>query len=290
MIQQFVERRTAGGHFSPPAGRIVAGLLLLTWLVTAATGAVGAQEAEKAEVLVLGTFHFAAVPDETDDVMRPARQEQIEAVVESLTRFRPTRIAVEAVPADSAVLDSLYRAYREGRHDLTANERQQLGFRLARRFGHERLYPVDFKQPWPNHVATSWAEKNRPGFLDYYREWRQRRRTVHDSLYRHADMAEILLHFNGADHLRSLEELRMRKLELGAGTEYPGMAPVRSMYERDLRIFANLTRVAEPGERTLVIFGSGHVAHLRDFVRRHPEMELVKPAEYLRSHPSAPDR
>lgn len=234
----------------------------------------------KVQVMVLGTFHFEGAPD-TNDVLAPEQQEEIRAVVDSLARFRPTELALEEVPADSARLDSLYRAYRTGDHELTANERQQLGFRLAARLNRERVWAIDHKLPWPNRKAVRWAKKHQPGFLDYYRTWREDRRALQDSLMREGTIGDILRRLNSAEYIRGLEELRMRKLELGAGSRYPGVAPVLSMYERDLKIFANLTRIAEPGDRILVIYGTGHVSHLRTFVRNHPKMELVHPLDYL---------
>lgn len=240
-----------------------------------------AQDTVSVEVMVLGTYHFAAVPETVNDILALEQQRELNAVVDSLAAFRPTKIALEAVPGDSARLDSLYRASRSGQHELGPNERQQLGFRMAGYFEHDRVYGIDHEEPWPNRKATAWAEEHRPGFLDSYERWREERRAVHDSLQRHASVREILLHLNGQEHLRGLEELRMRKLELGAGSKYPGIAPVRSMYDRDLHIFANLTRISEPGDRIIVIFGSGHVEHLRGFVRKHPGMRLIHPKEHL---------
>lgn len=232
------------------------------------------------QVMVLGTFHFEGA-SESNDVLAAEQQTEIRAVVDSLARFRPTKVALEAEPADSARLDSLYRAYAAGDHELTANERQQIGYRLATRLNHQRIWTIDHKVPWPNRKAVRWAKEHQPGFIDYYRKWRGDRRAVQDSLMREAAVGDILRRLNSSEYLRGLEELRMRKLELGAGSSYPGTAPVLSMYERDLKIFANLTRIAEPGDRILVIYGTGHVSHLRTFVRNHPGMKLVDPLDYL---------
>lgn len=265
-------------------------MILTTFMVIALFGGQVAaaqnaptEDSAPVQVMVLGTYHFEGAPD-FNDVLAPEQQAEIRAVVDSLAGFRPTKIALEEVPEDYAKLDSLYRAYRAGRHELSANERQQLGFRLADRFGHERVYAVDHQLPWPNQRAVAWAREHRPSFLEYYERWREDRRAVGDSLQRNATVGEILAHMNSRESLLKLEELRMRKLELGAGSEYPGVAPTLSMYGRDLRIFANVTRIAEAGDRILVIYGAGHAYHLRDFVRSHPGMQLVEVSEYLAGH------
>jgi hypothetical protein len=50
---------------------------------------------------------------------------------------------------------------------------------------------------------------------------------------------------------------------------------VANWYRRNLHIFANIARVAQPGERVLVIMGSGHGTLLRQFVDESPDLDLV---------------
>jgi hypothetical protein len=57
----------------------------------------------------------------------------------SCTHFVRFTILVEHVPSAAPRLDSLYAAYRAGRHELSRNETEQVGFRLAARFEHERV-------------------------------------------------------------------------------------------------------------------------------------------------------
>ena len=67
---------------------------------------------ERPALMVLATAHLAnndadVLRTEVDDVLSPARQAEIEAVVEALARWRPTRIAVEIDAADQARLDQI---------------------------------------------------------------------------------------------------------------------------------------------------------------------------------------
>jgi hypothetical protein len=51
---------------------------------------------------------------------------------------------------------------------------------------------------------------------------------------------------------------------------------------RNLRIFRNVQRIsAAPGERILVIYGSGHLPLLRYMAEASPEYELVEVDRYL---------
>jgi hypothetical protein len=113
-----------------------------------ATSAQGpAPPAARAEVLVLGVYHMANPGRDihnmrSDDVLAPKRQAEIGQLVEVLKRFRPTRVAVERDAFDSRIAKD-YADYVAGSHELSRNEVEQIGFRVARELGHKAVYPVD---------------------------------------------------------------------------------------------------------------------------------------------------
>ena len=106
-------------------------------------------QSPKAELLFLGVFHFADAgldgykPRFSIDFNSPERHRQVEEVVDRLAQFRPTKIAVEWPVKDQPRADSLYRAYVAGTYTLGTNEVYQLGFRLAKKLHHERVYLID---------------------------------------------------------------------------------------------------------------------------------------------------
>ena len=240
----------------------------------------GSEAEAPAEVLILGVYHFAHAPD-FNDVMRPPQQAEIKDVVDSLLSFRPDRVVLEEEPRDAAHLDSLYRSYLAGEHMLTANERQQLGFRLAKKMGHAQVYAIDYKQTWPYAEVMNWAREHEPSFIRYYNRWKEQINTREDSLQRHATVGELLGWLNSPAYSERLQEVTMRRLELGVGDSYVGLKPITSTYERNLRIFANLTEITAPGEHVLVIYGASHGYLLRQFVRMHPDLRLVDVRDYL---------
>lgn len=70
-------------------------------------------------------------------------------------------------------------------------------------------------------------------------------------------------------------------LEVGAGRNYIGVEPPASIARRNMRIFANLLAVAEPGDRILIVYGVGHSHYFREYVRDPPDMTLVPANEHL---------
>lgn len=238
------------------------------------------KENAKVEVMVLGTFHFHHAPDYYD-IMTPRHQQELDRVLSSVAEFKPTKIMLEATYKDSAKFDSLYQKYRAGQLTLTRNERQQLGFRLADRLNHNTVYTVDYILRWPYGEVMGWAKENAPEFMQFYENWNKSIDSYEEKLYREATLSEHLRWLNSDSYRQRLKNLRMRRLELGAGSNFMGSKPIASSYERNLKIFANIMRYAEPGDRIITIFGASHGYFLREFVQMHPDTKLVEVLDYL---------
>lgn len=260
--------------------------LLFALLVPSVPLAQPADAPEAAQVLVLGTYHFDnpgldVAQFEIADVLHPTRQAEVHAIVESLADFRPTKVVVE-YPWDGAeTLDSLYAAYRAGTHALDRSEVEQLGFRLADRFGHERIIGGDHRGAFLLDPLVAYDEAHdatyRPAFM----------RTVEtvvaemDSLQRTATIGDNLRHFNTPEALRRDLGLYVGAAGIGAGDGFVGAEFASAWYERNIRIFATVAAETDPGDRVLVIFGVSHAPILRHLIEMAPGMRLVETEAFL---------
>jgi hypothetical protein len=128
------------------------------------------KEMQMANLLILGTYHFAnpgldAVQTQVADVLSEEKQREITAVLTTLASFQPSKIAVETAYDKAESLNQLYTAYRGGSHELTRNEVQQLGFRLAAQLNHDQIYAIDHPGNFiPFEAALTYAIVNT---LDY---------------------------------------------------------------------------------------------------------------------------
>jgi hypothetical protein len=237
--------------------------------------------------MVLGTYHFANPGQdlnnvEAGDVLAPDQQAQIQTLLDSLSRFRPTSIAVERTTDQAGRLDSLYRAYRDGAFDLPRNEVYQLGFRLAKQLDHDGVHPVDHEGDFAAQPLMQYAQNNDRSFLRWYRTAFQRGYvpTV-DSIIANTTISQTLRWLNSEEGLRPQEAIYARMAAVGDTANYVGADLATDWYERNLRIFTNVAQVAGPGDRVLVIFGAGHAPILRRLVEAAPQMRLVEPSRYL---------
>lgn len=242
---------------------------------------------EPVEVMVLGVYHFAnpgrdAVNVEVDDVLAPKRQREIQILVDSLAGWAPTKVAVENEAAPPSLeMDN----YSDVAKLLTTsrNESIQIGYRLALQLGHTAVYGYD-EQPGDDEpdyfpldrvqalaeqegqsqfLATLFAEVQE--FVD-----RQQQdlpvQSVAESLFAHNNAAQL-----DAFHDRLYYSL----LKVGNGNDQPGAELNAYWYMRNAKMFAKIDMIAQPGDRILVIAGSGHTTWLRHFVERMPGYRLV---------------
>lgn len=232
------------------------------------------------EVLVLGSFHFKHAP-KFNAIDAPEQQREIKKLVKSLSEFQPDKIAVEFERKDSLKVDSLYGSYLKGTHELAVNEREQIGFRLARQLGHPKVHAIDYLKPWGMNETLKWARKNKPGFTEYVQQWQMENARMDSIMHQNLTIGEILSAYASDAFINRVQKIRMRTLEVGADKNYIGVDPVASVYERNMRIFANLTSIAEPGDRILIVYGAGHSYFFNEFISQHPDMELADTKKYL---------
>lgn len=260
----------------------VAAALLLAGVIPAA-----AQTAQpRAQVMILGTYHMDNpgqdyVNTNADDVLTPRRQAEIAALAQALAEFRPTRIAIEAPPSRDSVHNARYQAYRAGTYTLGRNEIDQIGYRLAGMLGHERVYPVDYRLDMDFGGIMQWAAQNGQGALAQRMGSEVQAIVAQmDSMMRTMSIGAILADANSA-RADSMHGYYLLLATVGRDTVYKGTQEVANWYTRNLHIYANIARVAQPGERVLVIMGSGHGTLLREFVDASPDLELVSVEPYL---------
>ena len=240
----------------------------------------------KPQVMILGTFHFfEPYAEEQLKIKSPARQGQIEDVVARISAFKPTKIAIELEPRYQSLVDKRLPQYLNGgtlyaQPPERLNERNELGFRMAKACGISKLYAIDYMNIWWLGFAHRWAKKKQPRLFaeltNLLNEGRQWGGDLTDKT-----IAEILAVMNGEEVIRLLHAPYMISNQIGAYKNYIGTACVTTWYKRNLRIFANLQGICETGDRILVIYGAGHLAILNGLVRDYSQMEFVSPLPYL---------
>jgi hypothetical protein len=225
-------------------------------------------------VLLVGTGHWAnpgldMLSPRYDDMLSERRQREIAECIQRLLRFRPTRVAVEVLYERQTVFDERYAQYREGKFELTANEVYQLGFRIAAEAGHERVYTIDWQDDLDWEGVFAYAEQHNQS-RGINEGMALIKREIDDFNERVPDMTvlEMLGSDNDPVRLESGQQLYLELARVGEGDRYLGADLIAGWYGRNLKMFANITRIpTSADDRILVVVGAGHVPLLDHFLR-----------------------
>ncbi len=262
----------------------------------------------KPTIMILGSGHLAnpgadAFNFRMDDVLAPKRQREIEQLVTQLKPFQPTKIALEAGERFDAEINANYHGYLKGTYELKRGEGDQIGFRLAKQLGHPKMYCVDY---WPEQDpffpedfdsdltdAGKFAEAHNqehllPSIEDFYADADVEFHEEEDGRVwieplKYESIIDMYIRGNEPEARRADHQVYLRMARVGIGDQYPGANWVaHRWYDRNLKIFVNLTRITEStDDRILLIIGGGHVFLVQQFLEDSGDYIIESPLKYL---------
>ncbi|MBS0297894.1 MAG: hypothetical protein JSR45_16420 [Proteobacteria bacterium] len=256
----------------------------LACLLAPAAAFAAAPPAKPVEVMIVGDYHMGNPGKDLhnakiDDVLAPERQAQLVKATDALARFKPTKVAAEW-PADIAA--SRYGEYLAGTLKPSRNEVVQLGFRLAKTSGLKTVYGIDADGDFPFDKVDAWATAHgKHAVLDQAGAEVEGFIKTLESKTRDGTVSQALRFLNDPARIASDNGFYRTTLKLGSGTEQPGAELLTAWYRRNFLICANILQLAEPGDRIVVFYGSGHAFLLRQCVQETPGFKLVEPNAWL---------
>jgi hypothetical protein len=238
-----------------------------------------------AEVLVIGTYHMDnpgrdIFNMEADDVLASKRQAEIRELLNVLTRFRPTKIAIEA-DSDSPKIKQ-YQDYLAGKYDLGRDERDQIGFRLAKELNIRVIYGIDADGDFPYLAVQDYAKAHgREKELESLMEQVGKRVRDENEFLKSHSVLQMLLRMNSSEAVRQGLAGYAKFAHFGEEYNYPGARLLTEWYRRNMRIHTHLLNVIEPGDRVIVFYGAGHLGLLRQAVKADPTLKLRTIEEFV---------
>jgi len=245
------------------------------------------QGSARPEILVLGVYHMANPGHDinnmqADDVLAPKRQQEIAELIAVLKKFRPTKIAIES-DFGTDTRPKQFAEYLAGKHELTRNEIEQIGFRMAKEMGHKAIYPVDADGdfPWKRVVDYTKATGDSAKFEAVSGRWAEMVKEEGEFLKTHT-VLETLLYANSDERVARDVATYYLVSRFGEPGDYAGPDLLAEWYRRNIRIYNNIMKItSSPDDRVLVIFGSGHLGWLRQDFANDPTVRLRKLKEFV---------
>lgn len=269
--------------------------------------------------MILGVYHFNNPGLDTynldiDDYATKRRQTEIQEVVDLLADYKPNKIFVEFLPSQKVRLDSLFALYANNRLSLKEikngqNEVYQIGFRLAKQLGIKDIFPVDhsgvYLAPYADFIADTLSIKPYQEYNAQYKQQMENRQlsftqnTVKENLIYLNDWQQILnnhhYYNNVAITIKDTSNVLFSYQEMETeieGLPYQmrsydfnniGVELATEWYKRNLFIYRNILEQSEEKDRILIIFGSGHVRHLKQLFDDNPDFNIEEPNHFLQN-------
>jgi hypothetical protein len=233
-----------------------------------------------ATIMIVGTNHFSNPGLDShnvhaDDVLADRRQREIAEVAARLALFRPTKVMVEAPYRDYATRLA-YRNYVAGKHALTDNEVEQLGFRIARMAGLRDITPIDFEMRMsglrPDELDDQWQPKTpAPAAAPASAPASAAPElSEEDRRFRDSTIREYLLFLNDPVRVEQAHSQGYmdKLLPVDSPVLYEHPDYLANWYKRNFRMFANIIRETRfPDDRVLLIVGNGHLKIMKDIAK-----------------------
>jgi hypothetical protein len=268
-------------------------LSLPAFTAKAQIGIVDRQAKIKPTLVILGTYHMATpgnnvVNPKVNDVAAPERQKQIIELVEKLKKFKPTKIVVECDLEDDAKTQETYEKYLAGTYQLSKNETNQIGFRLAKEAGLKKVYCVDWSDFWDDPAINYMKYAAKDAELDSFLK------SVNQNMKKEIDaefeklyplpVTDQLIYLNRPEQFERHHKVYYDIMRIGRGKEYAGAGYLSWWYRRNMVILTNIIRLTDsPRDRVLVIYGEGHNKLLNQFAKESEFYHVESPLKYLES-------
>ncbi len=242
------------------------------------------------EIFLLGTFHFR---ESKIDFFTKEAQDELKQLIKRISRFSPDAVAVELAAGQQSAIDKSYAElklsdfddFEKMKTDILGNitmfgqikpirysdESVQVGYRLGKELGLERVYGIDediemdgtlFMNPGPRVMSAI--------------------QSVMDLEQGHEDSVIAQYRITNTDEWsKRNQHIYMAVNAENSDGNYNGSMAVLTWYERNLKIFSNIQRIAERAKRIFVLYGAGHLQLLRDFINETDGMKLTDVYEYI---------
>lgn len=232
-----------------------------------------AKPPEKAQVMLFGTFHFASpgldmVKTDTLDVLTAENQDYLKALANRISQgFQPTQVLIECSKKNGNKINQNYHQYLAGTYQLSVNENDQIGFRVAKMAGLTKVICYDERDvQWNSKRLFEVMPDNAPEIKKAVDDFINEVTAEMNHMQQTASLSENLMHSNSEEFDRLNKSFYLLTNEVEADGHYSGADAAASWWHRNFRMYANIQKAAQPGERVIAVGGQGHTAIMKDFL------------------------
>jgi len=203
------------------------------------------------EIVLVGTYHFAY----QEDVLRDKKAEILE-LVDFLAAFNPSKVAVEWERSEQ---EELNKGYIKSEENYEMNEIEQVGFRLATKLDHKKIFAVNWAGSLTQEemmALNQSIQENYPDVLQGVEAFSERSAALSPE----QTLLESYRNLNNQELTKELEQMYLSFLAVENNGQNIGVSFLSKWIERELVIVKNISEILEkPKERILLIVGGDHL-------------------------------
>ena len=262
-------------------------LLLLAGTVAAVPAKPDVTSQAPAKVMMMGVFHFAnpgrdMVKSGVINVMTKDNQAYLDELATRLAAFHPTDVLLECEPSEQAVFQKKFDSYKDGTFSLTSNETYQIGFRVAKAAGIDKVTCFDEGNVgWDAEPMFDYIKKHDPAMQASMDAMFKSLSERSDREQHTLSLPQLLQLTNNAVGDRENKGMYLLTNAVDAGGSFAGADASASWWHRNFRMYANVQKAAAPGHRVLVVAGAGHTAILKDLLAIDSKRQSEEVNSYL---------
>lgn len=269
-------------------------LFLSSFAVKAQIGIVDQDAKVKPTLVILGTYHMGTpgnnvVNPKVADITTPERQRQMAELVKKLKNFKPTKIVLECDhPEADAKTQENYGKYLAGNYQLSKNENDQIGFRLAKESSLKKVYCVDWSDFWDdpsvNYIKYAPKDAELDSFLKGINQKLKQEVDAEAAKILPLPITDQLIFINQPERMEKDHKVYFDIMRIGRGKEYVGAGYFSWWYRRNMVILTNIIRLTDSmDDRILVVYGAGHNKLLNQLAKESDFYTVESPLKYLKS-------
>ena len=259
----------------------------------------GQDDKEKIKVYLLGSFHFAQT-DSTYNILDKQHQQSIEELSELIARQIPDKIFVERQPEYEFQnkIDSLYEEYLMNNQRLKyKNELYQIGFRVASKLGHKKVYQCDHPGMYGSYFGEAYdyaKNNNQLKLLDGNignTILRRDDNVNQDSLMKELSLLNYIKWLNEEESLQTSHQwYTVNCIQVGSSDYYNyndeltllGAEVTADWYRRNILIYTKMINQMNYTENSIfLLIGSDHIPILRELFNTNPYFEVIPTSKWL---------
>jgi hypothetical protein len=239
----------------------------------------------KTKILLVGTIHFETPHKDkfeldTDNFLSTKRQAELEILTTTLAKTKASKVMIERPAEEQSFHDSLYTNYLKGKYSLSISEREQIGFRLAKKLHLQHINCVDQLYGFPHDsiMNTTLVANNQRFLMDSLMT--AGKNMLHDfnKKVKEESLSNVLNYLNEKAQLKRNLSLYLKYLaKVGASNNLAGAEYVSDWYMRNLAIYSTILSQTQANDQYIVvIFGQGHIPILKHLFENNPDFEVIE--------------